>query len=73
LLFRIEWLRTTFSARAPEEQFHALSVQERGMEPTLKVGDIILIDRTMSTEQFDWLRLFADQASVAIANARAFN
>jgi transcriptional regulator with GAF, ATPase, and Fis domain len=28
--------------------------------------------KPVSPEQFDWLRLFADQAAVAIANARAF-
>jgi transcriptional regulator with GAF, ATPase, and Fis domain len=28
--------------------------------------------RSISTEQFRWLRIFADQAAVAIANARAF-
>lgn len=48
LLFRREWLRTKFSARAPEEQFSVLLVQEHGMvEPTLDVGDTILIDHTM--------------------------
>lgn len=46
-LFRSEWLRTKFSARAPKKQFSVLLVQEHGMEPALDVGDIILIDHAM--------------------------
>ena len=46
-LFRTEWLRFKFSAQAPEEQFSVLLVQEHGMEPTLGVGDLILIDHAL--------------------------
>ena len=46
-LFRTEWLRLKFSAQAPEEQFSILLVQEHGMEPTLDVGDVILIDHAL--------------------------
>jgi phage repressor protein C with HTH and peptisase S24 domain len=65
LLFRSEWLRTKFSARAPDEQFSVLSVQERGMEPTLNVGDIILIDRTMRSPLEGFVYLIRYQNGVS--------
>ncbi|MDB6027780.1 MAG: Fis family transcriptional regulator [Verrucomicrobiales bacterium] len=45
--------------------------------PLLFRGDVlgvlaIFSREPVSTQQFQWLRLFADQAAVAIANARAF-
>jgi phage repressor protein C with HTH and peptisase S24 domain len=46
-LFRTGWLRLKFSAQAPEEQFSVLLVQEHGMEPTLNVGDLTLIDHAL--------------------------
>jgi phage repressor protein C with HTH and peptisase S24 domain len=46
-LFRTGWLRLKFSAQAPEEQLSVLLVQEHGMEPTLDVGDVILIDHAL--------------------------
>jgi phage repressor protein C with HTH and peptisase S24 domain len=47
ILFRTEWLRLKFFAQTPEEQFSVLLVQEHGMEPTLDVGDVILIDHAL--------------------------
>jgi phage repressor protein C with HTH and peptisase S24 domain len=58
ILFRTEWLRLKFSAQSPEEQFSVLLVQEHGMEPTLNVGDVILIDHALRDPFEGFIYLF---------------
>lgn len=64
ILFRMQWLRSV--SRAPLDKIFALEVEGDSMEPTLRKGDLVLVDQTRTNPGADAIFLLNNDGELQV-------
>jgi len=64
LAFKTEWIKSDL--KGSNRDFFLIHVRGESMEPTLRAGDLIMVDRRESSFMYDAIYVFRSQGSILV-------